>query len=66
MASKRHIRRRSCQNKRRYETHGEAMYQTIKMNRNRNDKDVRPYHCYLCNGWHVGHPKFDGYKEKNG
>lgn len=50
MASKRHQRRRSCENKHRYDTSTEA------------DQAARRlpgrwvYRCGFCAGWHVGRP----------
>ena len=68
MASKRHLRRKACQNKRAYLTHGEA--RQMAWNRERQlanrglyqnglfgTSHLAPYRCGLCGQWHVGHER---------
>jgi hypothetical protein len=58
MASKRAIRRRSCERKRRYPTEAEARRGAAALNRRQPDK-VHAYRCAFCGltpHWHVGHP----------
>ena len=54
MSSKRRLRRRSCEQKRRY---GSAHH--AKRARRAADPvkfhGVHPYHCQFCGGWHLGH-----------
>ena len=59
MASKRRLRRRECEHKRRYDTQEEAAAEAF----NTRDRSggvtnggIRPYPCPHCHGWHVGHP----------
>lgn len=57
MASKRRIRRRQCNNKKRFETSGEAGYLAYKLMSNGKDRGsvVHVYRCKFCGGYHVGH-----------
>jgi len=55
MASKRAIRRRSCERKRRYPTEAEARRGAAAINRRQPDK-VHAYPCRFCASFHVGHP----------
>lgn len=54
MSSKRHLRRRSCEGKIRHPDRSSAL-QHIRAFGVRRDRDVEPYWCQFCNGWHVGH-----------
>lgn len=47
MASKRHIRRRQCEGKRRFESYESALRFCF--------DGMRPYYCVFCRGYHVGH-----------
>lgn len=59
MSSKRHMRRRSCEGKRRHANRGAAIAQ-IRSIGARLYGDVEPYLCQFCHGWHVGHiTRFD-------
>lgn len=49
MASKRAIRRRSCERKRRFVTR-EAAHEA-----NQRLRGLAPYPCQFCHGWHLGH-----------
>jgi hypothetical protein len=53
MASKRHIRRRSCENKVRHADFEGALAHS-KRQRAVHGEIVVPYACTLCGGWHVG------------
>lgn len=53
MASKRHIRRRSCEAKVRHEDFERALAHA-KRQRAVYGEVVRPYRCQHCGGWHVG------------
>ena len=55
MSSKRRLRRRRCENKRRYETQTEAVQAIINMKQAGVCRpDTHSYRCDLCGGWHVG------------
>jgi hypothetical protein len=53
MASKRHIRRRSCERKVRHNDF-EAALAHAKRQRAVHGEVVVPYPCHFCGGWHVG------------
>lgn len=61
MASKRRIRRRSCENKKRYPVYELAERDAIGLQSRRRREGanfagvVRPYKCKFCNQYHVGH-----------
>lgn len=62
MSSKRHIRRRACERKKRHATQRAAIAHLITQARAfGNTAGLEPYHCRWCGGWHVGHP--EGFKE---
>lgn len=52
MASKRHIRRKQCEFKIRFD----SMERAEKYARN----GTEPYFCQFCKGFHVGHPRNGG------
>lgn len=52
MSSKRRIRRKSCEGKRRHETHHDAM---IEMCQGRVREGLVIYKCQFCHHYHVGH-----------
>jgi hypothetical protein len=58
MSSKRHIRKKKCDGKRRFETAGAAIanIRTImRSNGARHPETLRHYFCSFCKGWHFGH-----------
>lgn len=58
MASKRHMRRKSCERKVRHKTvHGAlvAIRRTDDKPKHGNSNLMRPYACKFCGGWHNGH-----------
>jgi hypothetical protein len=56
MASKRRIRRKSCTNKRRHATQGDAKRAVAVMIRTKPDgRRIVAYSCGFCGGWHIGH-----------
>lgn len=57
MASKRRIRRRQCDGKKRYATPAEAMVQMQDVIRNGRKKGgwLNVYRCRFCRGYHFGH-----------
>lgn len=55
MSSKRRLRRRRCERKRRYASQTEAVQAIIGMKKAGVCRpDTHSYHCDLCGGWHVG------------
>jgi len=59
MSSKRHLRRRSCQGKIRHASQFAALLH-IRSFGARLDREVEPYACHFCHGWHIGHiTRFD-------
>lgn len=55
MASKRNLRRRSCEGKRRYETE-QAARSAARLCSWMHDADrLTPYRCGFCGSWHFGH-----------
>lgn len=56
MASKRRLRRKSCDRKVRHETEEAAWHATRATRKKTNSTGLRPYRCSNCSGWHVGHP----------
>jgi len=57
MASKRRIRRRSCQRKKRFPTSAaalDAMHQVIRSGK-KNGGYLHIYSCRFCGGYHFGH-----------
>lgn len=54
MSSKRRIRRKACDGKKRYETCAAAVSASTATGRNFGGL-FNAYHCQFCRGWHVGH-----------
>jgi len=54
MASKRRLRRRSCEGKAKHESEGAAHYAAEKTFARSGDV-VFPYLCQFCKKWHIGH-----------
>ena len=54
MASKRALRRRSCEGKRRYPSPAAAQRDAAKLARERGGA-IDAYPCAFCGRWHVGH-----------
>lgn len=53
MSSKRRLRRKSCDGKKKFATQTEAMKIVWKM---KSDGEiVHTYKCQFCKGWHIGH-----------
>lgn len=52
MASKRRLRRRSCEGKRYHSDQTSAVRHLISLR----DSSQMTYKCQFCNGWHVGRP----------
>lgn len=58
MASKRRLRRRSCERKVRHEDPGAAWAMVKRLHRTKGDQgNLQVYRCPFCGGWHVGHGK---------
>jgi hypothetical protein len=58
MSSKRHLRRKACENKIQYFSVG-AAYQTIKYYTKKGKDVMQPYKCRFCGWYHIGHtPSF--------
>lgn len=56
MASKRHLRRKACEGKKRYARPSGA--NTHKRKLGLKDAEVMAvYKCQFCGGWHVGHKR---------
>jgi hypothetical protein len=55
MGSKRRLRRKGCESKRRYVSMGEAQVEANRARVERREQDIEPYLCDFCNGWHIGH-----------
>ena len=53
-ASKRGVRRRSCERKRKYEEEGEARAHA-QILRLKGQGELHHYRCSQCGFWHVGH-----------
>jgi hypothetical protein len=56
MSSKRHLRRRQCEGKKRHASYQHAMIHLCKLKQTFGDGGQIPYRCQFCGGWHVGHP----------
>lgn len=56
MASKRRIRRRACEGKRRYPTRQAAKGSIYWFNRDVYRGHMEAYKCQFCAGFHIGHP----------
>lgn len=71
MASKRRIRRKSCEKKRRYESYAQALYHLKKYDEmnsfHLNSRSKVVYPCSFCGGFHIGTPKHkpDPYLPRN-
>lgn len=58
MASKRGVRRKSCEGKRRYESRQEARWWLSRYTAERGYAGhMNVYRCQFCGGWHMGHAK---------
>ena len=55
MASKRRLRRKQCEGKRRYATQAEAQTQADRSRGVDGGQCIDPYLCDFCGGWHIGH-----------
>ena len=53
MASKRRVRRQSCEGKLRYPTQDEARMASNRANSR--TSWIMPYKCNFCGGYHIGH-----------
>jgi cytochrome c5 len=53
MASKRHIRRKACGNKVRYDK--KSAKQAAYFAKRRTGDFIVAYHCQYCGGYHIGH-----------
>jgi len=60
MASKRGIRRKACEGKKRYESAEDA--QNAMRGARRRGHIVTPYRCKFCGGIHIGHVMHGGKK----
>lgn len=54
MASKRHKRRRSCEETLQYPARGDAMYALARL-RAQSKSGLACYKCHFANHWHIGH-----------
>ena len=57
MASKRNIRRKSCEGKIRYISVEAALHQILFLHKKSYTGRLNAYHCKFCSGVHVGHQK---------
>lgn len=58
MASKRHIRKKACTGKVRFDTTGQAFDRIRKIRKSngaRHPETLHPYSCAFCRGVHIGH-----------
>lgn len=55
MSSKRHLRRRACRSKARYNEREDAKRAAWEA-RQRTGSLIWPYGCRWCKGYHIGHP----------
>ena len=56
MSSKRRIRRKECEGKRRYATQGEAHAAMLAAQKSATGgRYIDAYQCEHCGGWHIGH-----------
>lgn len=56
MASKRRLRRKQCDGKRRFPDQGAAQWAATQYMRARGfGSMMTAYHCRFCNGYHIGH-----------
>jgi hypothetical protein len=55
MGSKRRLRRKECEGKRRYGSHGEAQTAANGLRGVNGGAYIEPYQCDFCNAWHIGH-----------
>lgn len=55
MPSRRRIRARTCERKRRYETSREAEDVARHRRQESGELDLEIYPCAFCDGWHIGH-----------
>lgn len=64
MASKRHIRRKQCGGKKRFESHGEAhgIMHSLISSGNKRGGWLHVYFCKFCKGYHFGHAPGSGLK----
>lgn len=54
MSSKRRLRRKECERKKRFATKHEASLGALGATRRGVDR-LRVYRCRFCGGWHMGH-----------
>jgi len=54
MASKRRVRRKQCQHKKRHPDQQSARYHRFLLNQ-KDGEQMNVYKCRFCGGWHVGH-----------
>ena len=55
MSSKRAIRRKQCERKKRFFSRVEAQFEANRLWDKMGKLGVRPYLCKFCKGWHNGH-----------
>jgi hypothetical protein len=55
MPSRRRMRAKSCENKRRYQTSAEAEATAQHRREESGELDLDIYPCRFCDGWHIGH-----------
>lgn len=56
MASKRRIRRKQCEGKKRYLNREDCTFAMFKVNKkNQSWHRLNTYKCKFCKGWHFGH-----------
>jgi hypothetical protein len=55
MPSRRRIRTRTCERKKRYPTAREAEAVCAHRRRESGQLDLEIYPCTFCGGWHIGH-----------
>ena len=64
-----HLRYWSCWRKRKYVTRAEAKEKAKELIRYERRKGLKPYKCWFCIYWHIGHPigsKGNGRDDKEG
>ena len=57
MASKRHLRRKACEGKQRWDRNdAKSARYAAAIVRQKTGEPVEAYHCKWCKGFHIGHP----------
>lgn len=59
MASKRRLRRKACEGKRRYDTPEAAQAAKYRLRRQTMETRMNVYRCQFCNKYHIGHTPYN-------